>query len=663
MQKSPQNITVINTRLYYKTNQSVLDILRRTSGIKIRTNGGFGAKADFYINGISGKQIKFFLDGVPLSALGETQGINLIPLEQTSSIEIYKGVIPVFLGSDALGGAINMVSRNENKNFLDISTAIGSYGTTKSNINARKFLTQHYYLGISGSYNRSANDYRVSVEVPNEFGNPQTRNVRRFHNQFKFYNAKFQTGWINTRWADDLSVTGQLSHTYDQIQNNVIMTQPYGQAYNEDNLSGGVLHYKKRDVFKNVHINGYGSFYRVKGFFADTTLNVYNWEGKIVDRRAMGGEISTSGNLLTSSSNVFNTQQSVSWQAVEHVILSASNTYQQYFRNGNDPFSSSFYGFDFYGNPQKMRKNVSGVSAESKLLKGRLINITSLKFYNASFGGNKLVDDASIPISQSIHKAGYNTAFTYFLKEQLFLKASYEKAVRLPDETEAFGDLMLLKPNPGLVPELSDNFNFNVVLNSEFVDFEATGFHRSIENIIYLRSTQFSAQYQNLLKANITGFEFSTRIRPHKMVKVESNLTFQDIRNQSTVENAGINNERYMGARLPNIPYLFANAAITFTKDNVLNKSSLIQFYWNCNYTNSYFLYWAVDGDKTLKNIIPTQFVNNLGLSLTHHKSGLSFSADASNIFNNMLYDNFKVQLPGRNYSLKLRYYISKNRT
>lgn len=661
IQQMPGNTVSIDTRPFYKTNLSSLDIIKRTSGIKVRTSGGYGAKTDFYINGISGKQIKFFLDGVPLSALGETQGINLIPLEQTERFEIYKGVIPIHLGCDALGGAINIVSRNERRNFLDVSTSIGSFNTTKNNLNLKQFLTKHYYIGLSATYNYSANDYKVFAEVPNQFGNPEIKNVRRFHNRYVFYNTKFETGWINKKWCDYLSVHGQYSHTYDQIQNNVIMRQPYGKADYKEDLFGGLIRYKKKGLIKNVTVSGFASYYKIKGLYADTTLNVYNWEGKVVDKRFSGGEISSSGNLLTTHTNVFNTQQSVTWAPAYFIEFSIANSYQKYNRTGNDPFALAFYGFDFFNNPQQMMKNISGASVQTKLLKGKLVNISSIKYYYSKFSGNKLVDLEYVPMQQSISRTGYNTAFTYFITKRFFLKASYERATRLPDETEAFGDLMLVRPNPGLSPESSDNYNVNVVFNSTYVDIEATGFYRKIDDIIYLQTSPFYAQYKNILKSSSKGFETTVRIKPHKMITLDGNITFQDLRNRSVIENSGMNSERYIGARLPNIPYLFANGGITLNKDSLLNKSSLIQLYWYANYVHSYYLYWAVDGNKDLKNVIPSQFVNNIGVSLAHYKSNVSVSFDVNNLFDNILYDNFKVQLPGRYYSLKLRFYISKS--
>ncbi|MCU0469220.1 MAG: TonB-dependent receptor [Arcicella sp.] len=658
----PENMTVVNTTQFYKTNQGVLDVLRRTSGIKIRTNGGYGARTDFYINGISGKQIKFFLDGVPLSALGETQSINIVPLEQTSRFEIYKGVIPIRLGSDALGGAVNIVSRNDMKDYLDVSTSISSFQTTKNNLNVRKYITNNQYVEISSTYNYARNNYPVLAEVPDEFGSPVIKNVRRFHNRYQFYNTKLSTGWVNKPWADQFSIMAQMAETQDEIQNNVIMRQPYGQAKYGENLYGGLLRYTKRDLFKNIHVNTYLSYSNVKSAFTDTTLNVYNWEGLVVDKRFSGGEISTSGNLLKTKTDVLNTQQSINWTANKDFELSFSNSYQQFYRTGNDPFAFKFYGFDFYNNPQKMVKNITGLSTETKFFNERLINISSIKYFYSRFSGNKLVDINYFPIEQRIENLGYNTAFTFFINQDLFVKASYEKATRLPDETEAFGDLMLIRPNPTLIPELSDNYNFNLVYHSKFVDIEASLFYRNISQIIYLRTSQFYAQYQNLLNAISQGAEANIRLKPHKSITLEGNITVQDLRNRSNIDNAGINNERYFNARLPNVPYLFANGGITFQKDSLFHKTGHFQVYWNCNYVHDYYLYWEVDGDKSLKNSIPTQFVNNLETSFTHYKSNISFSFGVNNIFDNLLYDNFKVQLPPRNYHLKMRFYISPKR-
>ena len=49
-------------------------------------------------------------------------------------VEVYKGVLPVNLGADALGGAVNIVSRRD-ANYLDATYSFGSFNTHKVSVN------------------------------------------------------------------------------------------------------------------------------------------------------------------------------------------------------------------------------------------------------------------------------------------------------------------------------------------------------------------------------------------------------------------------------------------------------------------------------------------------------------------------------------------------
>ena len=661
MQELPLNTTIINTKVFYQTNQNSLDILKQNSGINIRTNGGYGSNADFFINGISGKQIKFFVDGNPVDNLGETQGINIVPVQQTERFEIYKGVVPVELGTDALGGAVNIITRKESKDYLDFSTAYSSFNTTKTNLQFRKNLSQNFYLNVLASHNHSDNDYKVLAEVPNEFGNIEIKNLRRFHNQFTFSNVKLETGIINTKWANVLSMQVQYAQTYSELQHNVIMRQPYGQALYTDKLKGVILKYQKINLLKNLNFNAFFNYNETQSVFTDTTKNVYNWEGKVVDRRSQGGELTTSGSELATTAKVFNTRHIFSYFPSENVKISLANTYQTFNRFGSDPFALAFYGVDFFSNPQTMQKNVSGLGIETKWLNKRLVNLSSVKYFHASYQGNERTDFTVDNIDQTVDRFGFNTSFSYFFTPDFFAKTSYEKATRLPDETEIFGDLRLVKPNPRLVPELSDNANLNLVFRHTFFEAELAGFYRKIENTIFLPPSITYSQYQNLLKLSITGVESAIKIKPNKWLAFNANFTFQDLRNKSIVAGFGINDDRYKNARMPNIPFLFANGGVTMAKDSVFNKAGRMAFYWNCNFVQKYYLFWSIDGDPALKNIIPAQFINHLGFSFSHYKSNVSLAFDVNNLFDTLNYDNFKVQLPGRTYSLKLRFYFTNN--
>ena len=92
----------------------ITDIINRTAGVKVRTQGGMGSDFDLSVNGLSGNSIRYFIDGVPLETKGAGMKFSDIPINLIQRIEIYKGVVPSSFGIDALGGAVNIVTKTPN---------------------------------------------------------------------------------------------------------------------------------------------------------------------------------------------------------------------------------------------------------------------------------------------------------------------------------------------------------------------------------------------------------------------------------------------------------------------------------------------------------------------------------------------------------------------
>ena len=89
--------------------------MNRTTGIKVREEGGVGSDFDLSINGLSGNSVRYFLDGMPLDTKGSGVSLANLPINIIDRIEIYKGVVPASLGTDALGGTINIITKQEKK--------------------------------------------------------------------------------------------------------------------------------------------------------------------------------------------------------------------------------------------------------------------------------------------------------------------------------------------------------------------------------------------------------------------------------------------------------------------------------------------------------------------------------------------------------------------
>ena len=73
-------------------------------------SGGVGSDLSLSVDGFSGKHIKIFIDGVPQEGVGAAFSLNNIPAGYADRIEVYRGVVPVGFGADALGGVVNIVT-------------------------------------------------------------------------------------------------------------------------------------------------------------------------------------------------------------------------------------------------------------------------------------------------------------------------------------------------------------------------------------------------------------------------------------------------------------------------------------------------------------------------------------------------------------------------
>ena len=74
------------------------------------------------IDGFSGKHVKIFIDGVPQEGAGAAFDLNNVPINFADRIEVYKGVVPVGFGTDAIGGVVNIViNKQPGKWFMDAS--------------------------------------------------------------------------------------------------------------------------------------------------------------------------------------------------------------------------------------------------------------------------------------------------------------------------------------------------------------------------------------------------------------------------------------------------------------------------------------------------------------------------------------------------------------
>lgn len=166
VKRSAFNAVAVDTKEMQNSTKSLSEALTKAPGMKLRESGGVGSDMQLMMDGFSGKHVKVFIDGVPQEGVGSSFGLNNIPVNFAERIEVYKGVVPVGFGTDAIGGVINIVTNKKRRNwFLDASYSYGSFNTHKSYINFGQTFKNGFTYEINAFQNYSDNDYYVDAPV------------------------------------------------------------------------------------------------------------------------------------------------------------------------------------------------------------------------------------------------------------------------------------------------------------------------------------------------------------------------------------------------------------------------------------------------------------------------------------------------------------------
>ncbi len=226
VQKAAYNVVAIEAQQLRNLNSNAADMLARVSGVKMRETGGVGAETAINLNGFTGRHVRIFIDGVPMNEANASFRINNIPAELIERIEIYKGVVPVTFGADALGGAINVVTRKSRYNYGNLSYTFGSFNTHKSTLNLGQFLTDNISVELSAYQNYSDNSYKVFTEyldLQTGTYSKEKRWFKRFHDRYHNEAIIGRVNIFDEKWADKLSFALNYSQEDKQLQNANLM--------------------------------------------------------------------------------------------------------------------------------------------------------------------------------------------------------------------------------------------------------------------------------------------------------------------------------------------------------------------------------------------------------------------------------------------------------
>lgn len=663
--------TVIDLQEAYNKPATVTELMNRTAGVRIRQTGGLGAASDVSLNGFQGKSVKYFRDGIPLDYLGDGFTLSALPANMLQRIEVYKGVLPVALGADALGGAVNLISRKPSKKYLETGYELASFNTHRFNLNG--FYTDtasKWFAGVDAFFNHSDNNYDALVRATDPISrNQYDANVPLFHNAYTGYFAQFYAGLSNRTWADEIKFELSTFSNRREQQHPALMTDPYGAVLSKQSSIIPSINYKKSLFNDKLNINQFLTYSNLNINRVDTLRGQYDWFGNFSPNPLKIGESRQPSNSDIDSRN-FTSRTNLSFRLTENHSLELNNVFTSANRDGLDPLGTRFSGtdIDVLSIKSSYRKLVTALGISSDFLDKKLNHVLMGKFFNYSASGVEAYEARPV-FSNEVKNVSGNSwgiadAIKYEINNRSLIRFSVEYANRLPDQNELFGDAIFVVPNFELKPERSLNFNLGYRYNkASAYTFEANTFYRRTKNLILLVPIQQPyAHFENQENVKGYGVELDGNVYLTKNLIVNANATFQDLRlfDVSTADGGLEKNN----ARLRNTPYFFANAGLNYN----LNKFKAYGYY---SFVREYYLetipkrlesggFLGLGSSANINSLllIPNQHLVTVGANYAFLANQLSLGVEAKNLLDNNLYDNYRVQKAGRSFHLKLNYII-----
>ncbi len=658
------------------------ELLNTTVGVKIRQNGGLGSSVQYSLNGLSGRSVSIFIDGIPISIYGSSFSLNSIPPSMIKNIEVYKGVVPGHLSSDAVGGAINIVLHEGGKNNLNASVSYGSFNTLQTNLNgAYRLEKSGFTVKASAFHNYSDNDYKIwgrtIVDIaPNGVQTPIV--ARRFNDAYRSTGGMAQIGFTNVKWADQFLVGVTASDEYNEVQHGTFVTiSPYKGRFLESDAVLGNLTYQKKDLFfKGLDINVTGVYGKRNRIINDTVAQAYTWAGTRLigfdgepHEYTWGSQSENGPTLAKITRDVSSIRSGLSYSINDNHQILLNHVYSGVDREDSDEMVSLLE--NTFQQTSDLYKNIISLSYELKAFDNKFkINAFGKQYIQKVLNTKPIFNEDNTEVINEVYQSnkdytGYGFATSYIFLPTLTLLTSAEKAIRLPSENEVFGDAGdNLLPNLTIQPETSNNLNIGFRLGK--FNFKKHGFTlasnffaRNIENRIglpanadALRESDEFVQYTNL-----ENTAESKGIEAEFFYTYDNNLgfNFNISRMSLTTVNAGVE------TNVPNVPLFTMNAGLRYTIKGFIQSKSLLNLFYNTYYTDEFAFKFAAGTNTTGEEefFIPEQIAHDFGLSYTFPKKNFVLSFDVKNIFDQAIYDNLSVQKPGRGFYLKLNYIIN----
>jgi outer membrane receptor for ferrienterochelin and colicins len=477
LQEVPVSLSVLEaSELQMRNAQTIDDALRYVPGVNI-TGGQVNIRGSSGYSRGAGSRILMLLDGVPFIA-GDTGELvfEAIPVGQIDRIEVVKGASSALYGSNALGGVINIITKQipETPETV-VRTYAGLYNKPTYGSWAWSTINR-YYNGESVSHAYKTGDLGLSLFFSRQFDDGYRQND--YHRRYNVY--------VKTR--EDFAGSNSLTMNFG------LLYQYGGQYLYWRNLDSALIPptLQQND---DVHTLRYYVNSLYNGVISDNAL----FTAKLLWYHSdWGYETIHAIGMTKSLSDEF------ALQATTTLILDRQNTMTAGFDGNFDMVSADLFGLHRGGGLAAYAQD------EYRITEG-LTATAGVRF-----------DFQSVGIAKPSGQLNPKVALSYTPWAGTTLRASYGRGFRIPSVAEAFisaevSNLATL-PNTNLQPERSSSYEVGV--SQAFgglgtIDIAAfrSDFDNLIEPGLYAPpgATLPYIQWRNVTQARVQGAETTLR--------------------------------------------------------------------------------------------------------------------------------------------------------
>ena len=658
----PSAITIIDSQeLKYKT-ATLNEILDNAAGIKVAQQGGLGNASRIIIQGLDGKRIGIFINGMPMGNSDEFQ-LSSIPIDMVDEVEIYKGIIPAWLGGDGLGGAVNIRLKDFKKNHLEMAFEAASYNTYIGSLQLKHYLGKtSTALHAGATMNYAKNNY--SFSSPFELG----RIIHRDHDAYT--HGGFNVGITSQQWwFDQFDLTLSADYYRKEIQGGLMNVQNNIQhAFTRTRSASTSLSLEKSFLKGKLT----AQFHSIIGFSlvnqVDTSHYCYDFIGNRFPSGSGRGEIGAVPNDSHDRHTTVRELLNLTYKIGNNQLVTWTTNYRYGCKMPKDELADSYSRLPTSGYPSRLHSIVSGLTHELKLYGGKFTNELGIKLFNhhsevLPFAEAIMLQDKLKASTNHSTMAGWSEAMALHLlpNNALTLKASVQSTVRMPIAEELFGDGVLLLPSEKLRPERSFNINAGAIwlinaMRYPQVRIGINTFYMSAKDMIKLMYSSMNMAYDNIGKVRVMGIDMEMESKLNRWLDLQGNITWQDARDMRKEAVGGGENFHYR-YRIPNMPYLFGNVGVRLHKDGLLSKSSSSAFASTFGFTKAFSYNWEASKHNTM--LIPARYCWDVAVHHSFNKR-CQLSFEIRNILNRENWAEFRYPMERRTFHLKMKYIINK---